>query len=198
MIDYRGGVGPAKLYDVIGAQQFCVMIGLGLRAHHKMLDLGCGSLRGGRLFIPYLDPGNYYGIEPDTDLIVAGFENELGKAIIKIKKPTFWCFDDFTLTDTGHKFNYILAQSILSHTGRDKLAYIFRQVSASLDTGGVFAATFFPGSDSNKSGWLGHGITSYSVETMSRLARSSGMGFELLPRQHPVGQEWFVAKKVAK
>ena len=51
---YRAYVGSPKAYDVTAATQFALMVGLGLREDHTLLDIGCGSLCGGRLFIPYL------------------------------------------------------------------------------------------------------------------------------------------------
>lgn len=62
---YREYVGPETEYDLIGAMQFRLLSTLGLRENHKLLDFGCGSLRAGRLFIPYLNPGNYTGVEPN-------------------------------------------------------------------------------------------------------------------------------------
>jgi hypothetical protein len=57
-------VGPPTQYDAMAATQFRLLTTLGLREHHRLLDFGGGSLRAGRLLIPYLQPGNYYGIEP--------------------------------------------------------------------------------------------------------------------------------------
>ena len=36
-----------------------------------MLEIGCGNLRAGRLFIDYLDAGNYYGIDISPDILLA-------------------------------------------------------------------------------------------------------------------------------
>ncbi len=66
---YTAYVGPPQDYDFMGATQFRLLTTLGLRDHHRLLDFGCGSLRAGRLLIPYLNPGNYYGIEPNRWLI---------------------------------------------------------------------------------------------------------------------------------
>lgn len=55
---YRGYVGPEAQYDLMGATQFRLLCTLGLREHHTLLDFGCGSLRAGRLFIPYLLPND--------------------------------------------------------------------------------------------------------------------------------------------
>ncbi len=35
----------------------------GLKPEHYLLDIGCGTLRGGIPIIDYLDKGHYYGIE---------------------------------------------------------------------------------------------------------------------------------------
>ena len=63
--DYRAYVGPLDRYDFMGASQFRLLTSLGLRAEHKLLDFGCGSLRSGKLLIPYFNAGNYYGQEPN-------------------------------------------------------------------------------------------------------------------------------------
>ena len=65
---YRAFVGPAWRYDLLAALQFQAMTSLGLREYHSLLDVGCGSLRAGRLFIPYLLPGRHFGIEPNREI----------------------------------------------------------------------------------------------------------------------------------
>ncbi len=92
---YRSFVGPPDIYDLVAAAQFCLLIFLGLREHHFMLDVGAGSLRGGRLFIPYLLPGRYYAIEPQRWLIEEALRKEVGKDIVRLRKPTFSNDDDF-------------------------------------------------------------------------------------------------------
>ena len=52
---YRAYVGPPEDYDLIAAMVFNLLTTLGLRQHHSVLDIGCGSLRIGRLLIPYLN-----------------------------------------------------------------------------------------------------------------------------------------------
>ncbi len=62
---YRAYVGPPEDYDLIAAMTFNLLTTLGLRQHHSLLDIGCGSLRIGRLVIPYLNRGKYFGVEPN-------------------------------------------------------------------------------------------------------------------------------------
>lgn len=199
-MDYRGGVGPAKWYDLIGAQQFCVMTRLGLRENHRMLDFGCGSLRGGRFFIPYLRKGNYYGVEPNTDLLDEGLKNEVGISMIEMRSPVFYTFDDFMISHIGVKFNFILAQSVLSHAGKDVLNIVIKEAAKSLLPGGKFAATFFEGAIKNRSGWLGHDITTYPIQYMKEIGKRNGLSATMLNEvvpgiTHPVGQRWIVYQK---
>ena len=84
---YRAYIGPPLQYDFMGATQFRLLCSLGLRAHHQVLDLGCGSLRAGRFLINYLEPGNYCGIEPNKWLIDEGIKEQVGDSLIVIKKP---------------------------------------------------------------------------------------------------------------
>ena len=69
----------------MGATQFRLLTTLGLKEQHWLFDFGCGSLRVGRLLIPYLLPGRYYGLEPNRWLIEDGIAHELGSTIIDIK-----------------------------------------------------------------------------------------------------------------
>src|SRR5438128_572554 len=51
-------------HDLAAAFQFNLLTRLGLREEDYLLDIGCGALRAGRLFITYLLPGRYFGVEP--------------------------------------------------------------------------------------------------------------------------------------
>jgi hypothetical protein len=55
---YMAYVGPPDQYDLMGASQFGLLVTLGLRDTHRVLDFGCGSLRLGRQLIPYVGCGN--------------------------------------------------------------------------------------------------------------------------------------------
>jgi len=203
-VTHRAKVGPEELFDLIGAQQFCVLVGQGLRAHHRLLDVGCGCLRGGRFFIPYLDSGNYCGVEPDKELVNEGIAVELGQFWMGQKAPVFWHFDDWELSrlaDMGRKFGspadfeYVLAQSILSHAGRDIAATLFDETYKVLVDGGQFVGTFFQGdADTDFMGW--GGTVGYTDSTVARMALEVGFdSLELLDVEHPMGQTWFVARK---
>ena len=50
------------MWEEIGQLQFDYLRNDGLRPDHSMLDIGCGTLRGGRHFIAWLSPGKYTGL----------------------------------------------------------------------------------------------------------------------------------------
>ena len=92
-INHRRFVGPNWRWDVVAANQFNLLTFAGLRKEHKLLDFGCGSLRAGRLFIPYLEPNCYYGIEPNKWLIDEAIEKEFGDYdLINLKNPSLYWF----------------------------------------------------------------------------------------------------------
>jgi len=144
---YRGIVGGH--YDLGGALQFNILtLALGLREHHYLLDIGCGSLRSGRLFIPYLDPGHYYCIEPETWKIDEGMDNELGWDIEDVKKPVFSANEDFRLS-TFHNppdyllFDYLLAASIFTHASVSQISTPARLSLIRLSFGRVYLHSRF-------------------------------------------------------
>ena len=114
-LHYRAYVGPPKNYDLIAAMTFNLLTTLGLRQHDRLLDIGCGSLRVGRLFIPYLNVGNYTGIEPNKWLVEEGINREIGTDLIKIKKPHFLFTDNAGGLNKSWMFDFVVAQSVFSH-----------------------------------------------------------------------------------
>ena len=64
VMGHRGFVGgDALLWDEIGKLQIDFLKSEGLLSRHTLVDIACGSLRAGKLFINYLESGNYLGID---------------------------------------------------------------------------------------------------------------------------------------
>ena len=189
--DYRAAVGPPEKYDLIGALQFKVLTDHGLREHHNLCDIGCGSLRGGRLFIAYLEPGRYYGIEPQKWLVEAGIEAHFGPSILEVKRPTFLYRDDLALTAFGVEFDYILAQSIFSHAAQDQIKACLSEASRCLAPDGLFIATFFEGVEPYQGKtWRRSPVVQYPFSWFVKEAESVGFNVERLDYPHPSGQTW--------
>ncbi len=144
---YRAFVGPAALYDTQGAMQFSLLTLGGLRDHHKLLDIGCGSLRAGRLFLPYLKPGNYFGIEPEKWLIEDGIDQEVGADQVVIKRPVFSHSSDFALSEFGVDFDFLLAHSIFAHATKPQIERSLAEARRVMRPTSKFFATLHIGRD---------------------------------------------------
>jgi hypothetical protein len=115
---YRAYVGPPEDYDLIAAMTFNLLTTLGLRQHHSLLDIGCGSMRIGRLLIPYLNRGKYFGVEPNEWLVEEGIRRELGETLVQIKRPTFLFSESpDAIAEAKTAFDFALAKSIFRHCG---------------------------------------------------------------------------------
>ena len=64
---------PAR-FEIAGRTLFISLLSEGLLPGSKVLDIGCGCLRGGYWLIHFLEQGNYCGIEPNQDMVNAGLK----------------------------------------------------------------------------------------------------------------------------
>jgi SAM-dependent methyltransferase len=191
----RAYVGPPEDYDVIGGIQFSLLLSAGLRETHRVVDVGCGSLRAGRLLIPYLRPGNYCGIEPNRWLVEEGIRRELGRDIVRIKRPAFLYADDFPVRAFGTAFDYALAHSIFSHAYPDLTLSGLRGIARGLAASGLLFATYIDSETTSQgTGWLYPGCVTYTWDDLLRLISESGLVARRLEWTHP-RQRWFVAAK---
>lgn len=192
---YRAYVGPPEDYDLIAGVQFGLLLAAGLREHHHLLDVGCGSLRAGRLAIPYLGLGRYHGIEPNRHLVEEGLRREVGRDLKELRKPRFRYVDDFSATKFGVAFDFAIAQSIFSHTYRDLLLHGLTEIRRSLAPDGLLFATFVEGPETPGTGWLYPGCTTFELADVVGIATDAGLAAFAVDWPHP-RQRWFVAGHV--
>jgi SAM-dependent methyltransferase len=190
---YRAYVGRVENYDVVSALQFSLLTLLGLREYHQLLDVGCGSLRGGRLFIPYLLPGHYFGIEPNAWLIREGIAHEIGADLIALKQPRFAHNEDFNLAVFDTRFDFILAQSIFSHAGPTQIRHGLASARRALKPGGLLVATFGERlADEAVDEWVYPGLNFYRWSSLAGFCAEAGWHCRKLDWPHPQ-QTWFAA-----
>jgi hypothetical protein len=140
LLGYSGYVGG--LWDEAGLAQFQFLCEQGLKPHHYLLDIGCGSLRGGVKFIPYLEAGHYMGIDQETLLIKLGLEKELGEILIAAKKPEFVVSSSFEFDQFQHAPDYAIAISLFTHLPEDMIHDCMIKLRKVIKTEGVFFASF--------------------------------------------------------
>ena len=138
--EFRRMVGG--LWEEMGELQFEFLRERGLKPGHHFLDVGCGLLRGGVRFIPYLEPESYYGIDQNKQLLHVGWE-EVEKAGLQEQRPTLVRMGDFGFERLGQTFDYALAQSVFTHLPLNYISRCLVNMDRVLKPGGVFFATFF-------------------------------------------------------
>lgn len=196
--DHRSFVGPDDYYDKVAALQFGLLTMAGMRETSNLLDIGCGSLRGGRLYMPYLAKGHYHGIEPNRWLLQNAIEKEVGADLITIKAPVFQHNDDFDLSVFGRKFDFMMAHSIFSHTGMTQLDTCLASVSHTLADDGVLMATFVEAhKDRYKDEWEYPGFNHFCWPTLQAIFSKYGLHGAKLDWPHPL-QTWFAVTRNAE
>jgi SAM-dependent methyltransferase len=129
-------------WEDLGKLQIEFLREQGLRPSHRMLDVGCGSFRAGRHIVDYLDPGHYYGIDINHDLISTGYDHELTQ-VQRDRLPV----DNLRVTDRfdadfGVAFDMALAQSVFTHVSLNFIRLCLHRVGQRLRPGGILFATF--------------------------------------------------------
>jgi SAM-dependent methyltransferase len=120
----------------------------GLRPEHAMLDVGCGTLRGGIHFVRYLDDGNYYGMDINPEMLEGG-RRELELAGLAGRTATLRATDTFA-ADFDRPFDFALALSVFTHVPLNSVQLCLMNLSEQLAPGGRFYATFFRCPDGKK------------------------------------------------
>jgi len=131
-------VGPIRDLHLKRKFQFEFLKEQGLKPHHYLLDVGCGTLRGGIPLIEYLDEGHYYGTEVREHVLEEG-RSELQEAGLADKHPVLVATEDFDVGDET-KFDFLWAFSVLIHLTDELLDVCFAKVSHQLKEDGVFYA----------------------------------------------------------
>jgi hypothetical protein len=190
-LHYRAFVGPPERYDLVAAMQFNLLTTLGLRDNHTLLDIGCGSLRLGRLAIPYLRRGRYFGLEPNRWLVEEGIERECGRDLIHLKKPSFRDDSDFRLSAFGVTFDYLIAQSIFTHAAVSQIRRCLAEARRCMHHRSLFVANYFQGqTDYAGAEWVYPGCVNYTEQGLIELAEENGLSCTALQLPTINGTNW--------
>lgn len=182
---YVGG-----MWEEIGRLQFDFLVQQGLKPSHCLLDIGCGSFRGGVRFIHYLDAGNYLGIDKERKLIELGIEKELGNTLYKKKQPLLVVSDDFTFDSFSKKPHFSLAQSLFTHLTAQDICLCLKRLRQFVEPNHILFATFLEG-ESSANPDASHSLVAfrYTKQEMARFGENCGWkGIYIGNWNHPRNQ----------
>lgn len=127
-----------------------ILWNLGLKKHHMVLDIGCGSLSVGQFLIPWLYKNRYHGIEPEKWVIEEAIKKELPDDIIEKKNPQFNNNKDFDLKVFDKKFDFIIATHFFVHASKSEIEKVYSQLKDIKKDNGIFLCNFFLDDKDNK------------------------------------------------
>lgn len=126
-----------------GLAQMAILLRYGLKQDHVFGEIGCGALHLAKPLVPWLDRGNYCGMDPASWLRAAACDHDgLLETSLVARDATFSDADDFCLRDAfARKFDVIFAHSVLSHASHRQLLDCMIEIEEALAEGGVAIVT---------------------------------------------------------
>jgi hypothetical protein len=179
------------MWDEIGRLQFDFLLLQGLEPHHVVLDIACGALRAGVHIIPYLETGNYLGIDKEPELIRSGLEEELIPEIRTLKQPELVVDGDFSFDRFSKRPDFALAQSLFTHMPEADIQHCLSRLREFAPDHLRFFATYFPATEEieNPEAAHDHLLWFYTPQQMREIGRSTGWDMTYIGGwDHPRGQ----------
>ncbi|HWO41512.1 MAG TPA: class I SAM-dependent methyltransferase [Candidatus Eisenbacteria bacterium] len=173
----HAAVGPPRLWKVQRDFQIQFLRRVGLKPQHYLLDLGCGTLRGGIPIIAHLEKGHYFGLEVRAE-VVDEARKELQAAGLVHKNPTLMVIREMASLNLERKFDYIWSFAVLPHMRdgvlRDAVGFVRRH----LGEGGTFYATANIGNAPERDWQDGFPSLTRSFESYKEVCSSGGLRIE--------------------
>lgn len=204
---YVGSFNLDTEWEPVGKFQLDLLKENGCVPTSKVLEIGCGCLVAGHHVIPYLDPWNYVGIEPNKWLIDVVVKEKNLQNMISEKLPLFIHREDFDASGVGPHatFDFIFGYSILSHIGQKQFHEFFTNLSkvSTKDTVFLFSI-FFGEKNSGQEWWTYPGVTVYTHEFLKNITEQYGFTYTYVPEYEQRllnilkrgTQPWIILKKV--
>ena len=137
------------MWEVIGPLQRDFLVSQGLRPDHNLLDVGCGSLRGGVPLTGFLNANRYYGIDISKLLLDVGYEREIQRTELAAKLPRDHLFatDSFEVPFDA-TFDFGIAVSLFTHLPLSMFTRCLTNIAPRFAPGSLLFATVFEGEGS--------------------------------------------------
>jgi SAM-dependent methyltransferase len=181
----HGRVGAPHLWRMQRAFQIEFLQRMGLAKEHSLLDLGCGTLRGGLPLIGYLSAGNYTGIDVRAEIIDEALR-ELEEARLEERYPRIALVESLAGLDLRASYDVIWAFSVLMHLEDTELEEAFAFAARHLRRDGRFFANVHLG-DGRLGAWSGFPVLARPLDWYRARAYEAGLSAEALGRLCALG-----------
>ncbi len=131
---YKAAIDDAANWERHGNLQAKFLQARGLRPHHTLLEIGCGTGRLARKIVPYLNAGKYYGVDISPAAIAAAHDVARAEgwatrgAVMKVAWPEW----------RASTFDFIWSYSVGIHLPLDELHVVLWSAKERMDTDSRF------------------------------------------------------------
>lgn len=131
-----------KSYGEKGRLQLDFVKALGLKTHHRFLEIGCGSGRAAVHFVDFLDEGRYVGLDITGERIRIAW-NLIDRRQLRHKRPELICNRDCKLKELeGRTFDFIYGYSVITHMPLKDIRTLFSRLRELMHAHSVGYFTF--------------------------------------------------------
>jgi hypothetical protein len=135
---------PVRDFEKGGKELLNYLLNAGLNPDSKVVDIGCGVLRGGYWLIHFLDRDCYFGIEPHAGRLEMGVNTILEPETLDAKRPRFDTNPHFDTSVFGEKFDFFLAYSIWTHASKPQIQTMLDSFLRDAKDDCVFLTSYLP------------------------------------------------------
>lgn len=190
--DPKWAIGRGDEWESHGLLQLEFLIERGMKSHHKLLDVGCGPGRAARRFVPYLNPGKYWGCDISPECLAHASALAVAEGWDS-KRPVFIKNGDLDLIPAdvpeddrgGAPFDYVFGHSVFTHLPEEQIDKMVSNAAKLLAVGGQLLFTYKRGDSAERTGLKQF---RYSDATFQKIAESHGLKFQALPKVWPASQ----------
>lgn len=156
----------------------------GLQPQHRLLDYGCGILRGGLYIVPFLNPGNYVGIDISGSRIEQGRELMRKNSIPDDRYATYLVRDCLLRElEKERSFDYVWAHAVLMHMPENDIRTFLKSLRRHITCESYFFFTYYPSEKLGSAHIMRDQIRDfyYPTEFLQSIFLDMGYSFDILP-----------------
>lgn len=161
-----------------GKRQFEFLREQGLLPHHRLLDYGCAYMATAFHLVPFLESGNYVGVDVARSSVQRGVRRMTEAGIDRNSYQVLTATDPSLVILDGFEFDVIYAYSVLQYLKAGDFQKTVCRLLDLLTPGGVFYTTFSEARDAAQ--LKRKKMFAYTQEDWSEIGRQRGCSVEVV------------------